>query len=100
MSLVSAGSISLGSIFKMDPDPSLTVEDLQDMVLRCKERLPLQYLIFYFFIYFFIFLGIIFFSYYIQSCICRPSDSTVPTDAGIEPRTVAAGALAVRRSNH
>jgi hypothetical protein len=39
--------------------------------------------------------------YYIQHCfICRPSDSTVPTDAGIEPRTVATGALAVRRSNH
>ncbi len=42
-----------------------------------------------------------FFPYYIQHCfICRPSDSTVPTDAGIEPRTVATGALAVRRSNH
>jgi hypothetical protein len=40
-------------------------------------------------------------SYYIQHCfICRPSDSTVPTDAGIEPRTVVTGALAVRRSNH
>jgi hypothetical protein len=39
--------------------------------------------------------------YNIQHCfICRPSDSTVPTDAGIEPRTVATGALAVRRSNH
>ncbi len=39
--------------------------------------------------------------YYIQHCfICRPSDSTVPTDAGIEPRTVATGPLAVRRSNH
>jgi hypothetical protein len=38
--------------------------------------------------------------YYIQHCfICRPSDSTVPTDAGIEPRTVEAGALAVRRSS-
>ncbi len=36
-----------------------------------------------------------FFSYYIQHCfICRPSDSTVPTDAGIEPRAVATGALA------
>jgi hypothetical protein len=35
----------------------------------------------------------IFSSYYIQHCfICRPSDSTVPTDAGIEPRTVATGA--------
>ncbi len=42
-----------------------------------------------------------FVQYNIQHCfICRPSDSTVPTDAGIEPRTVAAGALAVRRSNH
>jgi hypothetical protein len=31
-----------------------------------------------------------FFSSYIQHCfICRPSDSTVSTDAGIEPRTVA-----------
>jgi hypothetical protein len=40
-------------------------------------------------------------SYNIQHCfICRPSDSTVPTDAGIEPRTVATCALAVRRSNH
>jgi hypothetical protein len=40
-------------------------------------------------------------SYIIQHCfICRHSDSTVPTDAGIEPRTVATGALAVRRSNH
>jgi hypothetical protein len=40
-------------------------------------------------------------SYNIQHCfICRPSDSTVPTDAGIEPRTIATGALAVRRSNH
>jgi hypothetical protein len=49
---------------------------------------------------FFIFLEI-FFPCYIQHCfICRPSDSTVPTDAGIEPRTVATGALAVRRSNH
>jgi hypothetical protein len=53
-----------------------------------------------FFIYFF---GgfFLFFSCYIQHCfICRPSDYTVPTDAGIEPRTVATGALTVRRSNH
>jgi hypothetical protein len=42
-----------------------------------------------------------FFSYDIQHCfICRPSDSTVPTDAGIEPRTVATGALAVNHVNH
>jgi hypothetical protein len=48
-----------------------------------------------------IFLGDFFFSYCIQHCfICRPSDSTVPTDAGIESRTVATGALAVRCSNH
>jgi hypothetical protein len=54
----------------------------------------------YLFIYLFIFLRI-FFPYYIQHCfIFRPSDSTVPTDAGIEPGTVATGALAVRRSNH
>jgi hypothetical protein len=53
---------------------------------------------FFFFIYFFffnIFFGGIFFSfvrYNIQHCfICRPSDSTVQTDAGTEPRTVAIG---------
>ncbi len=34
-----------------------------------------------------------FFMYCIQHCfICRPSDSTVSEDAGIEPRTVAASA--------
>jgi hypothetical protein len=38
--------------------------------------------------------------YFIQHCfICRPSDSTVSEDAGIEPRTVATSALAVRRFN-
>jgi hypothetical protein len=31
--------------------------------------------------------------------ICRPADSNVSEDAGIEPRTVAFTALAVRRSN-
>ncbi len=37
----------------------------------------------------------------IQHCfICRPSDSAVSEDAGIEPRTVATSALAVRRSKH
>ncbi len=41
------------------------------------------------------------FPYCFQHCfICRPSDSPVPTDAGIEPRTVATGALAIRRPNH
>jgi hypothetical protein len=39
--------------------------------------------------------------YDIQHCfICRPSDSTVSEDAGIEPRTVATTAFTVRRSNH
>jgi hypothetical protein len=39
--------------------------------------------------------------YFIQHCfICCPSDSTVSEDAGIEPRTVATSALAVRRSSH
>ncbi len=55
-----------------------------------------------YFFYFFVFWGdfLVFFSYYIQHCfICRHSDSTVPTDAGIELRTVATDALAVRRSN-
>ncbi len=38
--------------------------------------------------------------YFIQYCfICRPSNSTVSEDAGIEPRTVATSALAVRRSS-
>jgi hypothetical protein len=55
----------------------------------------------YFFFFFFLGGFFLFFPYNIQHCfICRPSDSTVPTDAGIEPRTVATGALAVRRSNH
>ncbi len=40
------------------------------------------------------------FMYFIQHCyICRPSDSTVSEDAGIEPRTVVTLALAVRHSN-
>ncbi len=45
------------------------------------------------------FFFLFFCSYNIQHCfICRPSDSTVPTDAGIEPGTVATGALAVRQT--
>ncbi len=43
----------------------------------------------------------IFSVYCIQHCfICRPSDSTVTEDAGIEPRTVATSALAVRRTGN
>jgi hypothetical protein len=45
-------------------------------------------------VFYFLFLGGGFSNY---CFICRPSDSTVPTDAGIEPRTVATGALAARR---
>jgi hypothetical protein len=42
-----------------------------------------------------------FFMYFIQHCfICRPSGFAVSEDAGIESRTVATLALAVRRSNH
>ncbi len=40
------------------------------------------------------------FMYDIQHCvICCPTNSTVSEDAGIEPRTVATTALAVRRCN-
>ncbi len=39
--------------------------------------------------------------YVIQQCsICRPSDSIVSEDAGIEPRTVATLAFTARLSNH
>jgi hypothetical protein len=39
--------------------------------------------------------------YVIQHCfICRPWDSTVSKDAGIEARTVATLALTARRSKH
>jgi hypothetical protein len=47
------------------------------------------------------FFGFFLFLNDIQHCfICRPSDSTVSEDAGIEPRTVATTALTVRRLNH
>ncbi len=55
------------------------------------------------FLYFFKgdFCGFFLYMYDIQHCfICRPSDFTVSEDAGIEPRTVATTALAVRRSKH
>ncbi len=43
----------------------------------------------------------IFLSMYViqHGFICRPSDSTVSEDAGIEPRTVATLALTARRSS-
>jgi hypothetical protein len=67
------------------------------MALKLKNMATNIYIYFSLF-----FVGIfLFFSYYIQHCfMCRPSDSIAPTDAGIEPITVAAGALAARRSNH
>jgi hypothetical protein len=50
----------------------------------------------YFFGEFFFF----FFVLYSTLLHLPPSDSTVSTDAGTEPRTVATGALAIRRSTH
>jgi hypothetical protein len=50
-----------------------------------------------------LFIFIVLSMYFIQHCfcfICRPSDFTVSEDAGIEPRSVATLALAVRRCNH
>jgi hypothetical protein len=42
-----------------------------------------------------------FLKYFFQHCfICRPTDSTVSVDAGMESKTVATLALAVSRSNH
>ncbi len=39
--------------------------------------------------------------YFIQHCfICRPSDSTMSEDTGIERRTVATSGSAVRRTSH
>jgi hypothetical protein len=46
------------------------------------------------------FFGFFSFGYIIKHCfICRPSDSTVSEDAGIEPRNVATLALTARRSD-
>ncbi len=46
-------------------------------------------------------MGILWIFLDIQHCfLFHPSCSTVSEDAGIEPRTVATTALAVRRSNH
>jgi hypothetical protein len=81
-------------------DGVVEVVDVVSVVVRVVVKGSAILGMFFFFKYF---LGdfFSFFSYNIQHCfICRPSDSTVPTDAGIEPRTVATGALAVRRSNH
>jgi hypothetical protein len=53
--------------------------------------------------FFFNIFGFFFFSFSVQySALLHlpPLRSTVPTDTGIEPRTVATGALTVRRSNH
>ncbi len=77
--------------------------ELPELELRLEPSreyslLPEHVRIFFFtgdFLIFFLFM------YNIQHCfICRPSDSTVSEDAGIELRTVATTALAVRRSDH
>jgi hypothetical protein len=45
--------------------------------------------------------GRILLQYFAQHCfICRPSDSTMSEDAGIELRTVATSAFSVRKSDH
>ncbi len=50
---------------------------------------------------FFGFFSLLVLQHCIQHCfICRPSDSTISEDAGIESRTGATTALAFRRSNH
>ncbi len=72
----------------------MTVGDPSRLFILCEPIQILSFKIFFWGIFYF-------FSYYIQHCfICCPSDSTVPSDAGIKPRTVATGALAVRHSNH
>jgi hypothetical protein len=49
--------------------------------------------------HFFFLRGIL--KYFFQHCfICRPTDSTVSVDDGIESKAVATLALAVSRSNH
>jgi hypothetical protein len=62
--------------------------------LTCKWKTEWDLIGFY--IYFFYFFSM----YCIQHCfVCRPPDFTVSEDAGIEPRTIATSALAIRRSN-
>jgi len=69
---------------------------------RTCKYLIIQGKVYTYSIHLFLFFEIFFlFTFCIQHCfICRPSNSTVLTDAGIEPRTIATVALAVRRSNH
>jgi hypothetical protein len=47
------------------------------------------------------FIFFVFYKYFIQQClICRPSDSSVSEDAGIESKTVAILAFSARSNNH
>jgi hypothetical protein len=69
--------------------------DMEYLIILFKFFKNPIFMDFIFYVIYFIFI------YDIQHCfICRPSDSTVSEDAGIEPRTVVSAALAVRRSNH
>ncbi len=69
----------------MDPDAD------QDPVIFVSDLRGSEYFYFYFI-----------FLFVLHSTLLHlpPLDSTVPTDAGIEPRTVATSALAVRHSNY
>jgi hypothetical protein len=67
----------------------IRIQGLDDQKLKAKNTAEIG-----FFFFFYV-------RYSIPHCfICRPSDSTVSEDAGIEPRTVATSALAVRRFKH
>ncbi len=67
--------------------------------MKTEYFLRTSVILFFWNIFFKGFLG--FLMYFIYHCfICRPLHSTVSEDAGIEPRTVATSALAVRRSDH
>jgi hypothetical protein len=76
-------------------DPERTLDELRTCLLRRADLTPLatralQSLRF-----------LMIFSVLCSHCfICRPSDSIVSEDAGIEPKRVATWALAVRSSNH
>jgi hypothetical protein len=78
----------------------------ESLLLSCKEKCSLSFVPLIIHVLHTFFKGdffgfFLYFMYYIQhSFICRPSNSTVSEDAGIELWTVATTTLAVRRCNH